>query len=194
MKSTINCTMHRNGEVNQHQCYTIEQGNKSLSIQEHATIEGNKSIAIDCLFSITPAGYSDISLSVARDGNISHKLDFTHHSSESSKMVVNGVGSDVELNGEMILLDGPNPMFDYANAMYLLGIQDMEICIRTVNVLDWNTGVFYPLEYEFSKKENTISINKKEMGITGELTLDASGSAITEASYSNGEQYFFEYS
>lgn len=182
--------MLRNGEIKQQQSYTFEQGSKSLKIHEQATLEGNKSIAINCLFSISPKGYSDISISVAKDGNISHTLEFEYNNSNST-MVVNGINRDVELNEEILLLDGPNPMFDYANAIYLMGMQNMETCTRTVHALNWNTGEFYPLEYEFSKIDNIISVHKKEMGITGQIVLDETKGYIKEASYSNGEHYYF---
>lgn len=191
MKHTTHCKMLRNGEINQQQSYTFEQRTKSLSITESATVEGQNGLLINCLFSISPKGYSDISLSIMRNGTVSHKLEFAHSNSNISTMIVNGTSSTVELNEEMLLLDGPNPMFDYANAMYLMGMQNMETCTRTVHALDWNTGEFYPMEYEFSKKDNIISVNKKDIGITGEILLDETEGYIKEASYSNGEHYYF---
>jgi hypothetical protein len=184
--------MFRNGQVSQKQLYTLQHESKTLTIRESATLEGKKGIEINCLFSITPIGYSKISISIVRDDVISHELEFTCCNTNSSQMMVNGVSKDIELNEEILLLDGPNPMFDYANSIFLLGLQNMETCNRTVHVLDWSKGVFCPLEYEFSKKENSIFINKKGMGITVEMVLDPNTSFVKEASYSNGEHYVFE--
>ena len=91
----------------------------------------------------------------------------------------------------MVLVDGPNPLFDYANAMLLIGIQNQETCTHTVHALNWSKGIFYPMEYEFTKQDNTIRITKKDFGITGEITLDPRTQSMTEAVYTNGEHYFF---
>ncbi|MBK9247935.1 MAG: hypothetical protein IPM69_07450 [Ignavibacteria bacterium] len=192
MKQSVHCTMMRDGQLSQQQVYTVEHSKQCVTIQEQATVESNKGIDIQCRFSVTPrAGFSAISLSVAKDGQTSHALDFTHHAADGTAMTVNGVSTAVEFEEGMVLVDGPNPLFDYANAMLLIGIQNQETCTHTVHALNWSKGIFYPMEYEFTKRDNTILINKKDFGITGEITLDPQTQSMTEASYTNGEHYFF---
>jgi len=191
MKQSVHCTMMKNGQLSQQQVYTFEHSSRCITISEQATVESNKNIDIQCRFSVAATGFSAISLSVAKDGNTSHELDFTHHRSDGNAMTVNGVSSDVEFSEGMVMIDGPNPLFDYANAMYLIGIQNQETCTHTVHALNWGKGIFYPMEYEFSKRDNTIIINKKDFGITGEITLDPKTQFMTEAVYTNGEQYSF---
>lgn len=93
-----------------------------------------------------------------------------------------------EINLEENLFDGPNPMFDYFNAVMMLGLLDGESVVKKVHAINWSTGDLIPCEYVFSRTGNVIDIQKPDFLGNSKITLSEKDSGLLE--YESPEEVY----
>lgn len=181
------------GRCVQHQEYQVEQADRRIHIRETGTFPDHPPVTALCEFVAGPEGYHSIDIAFhAPDGGMEVSV---HRESNDEVAVTMNDGSPspvpiADADG-IIYFDGPNPMFDYVNAVLLMGIQDGETRTVMVNVLEWSSGTVVQCPYTFSRSAETISI-RKDVGmiVEAELVLENDGGGI--ARYRLGkEEYSF---
>lgn len=192
----FHCAMFKFGKLIQHQYYTFSQSARQVQIEVKAISTGNDNTELECNFTFQPKGYSNVSIYVANDELTKHHIEFSQQQNSTSYVVTNSYTNDItELttDDEYVLIDGLNPLFDFVNSVYLLGILDSERIEKKVFNLCWQTGLLQKCSYEYYRVANKIYITKNELDLTGELTLSEQNQALVEARYSNGEYYTLMY-
>jgi hypothetical protein len=190
------CAMFKHGKLMQNQYYTFSKDVKKVRIEQKSISVGNDNTEMECNFTFQPESYTEISILITDDNKVKHQVQFSYQVESNSYVLVNEVkNEDVDITPYQghVLIDGPNPLFDFVNTIYLLGILDSERMKKLVYFLNPKTGLFQRCTYDFYRVANTIYITKDELDISGELTLSEHTSALMEARYSNGEHYAFEY-
>ncbi len=181
------------GTCVQHQEYWVEQTRKTIRVRESGRFPEHPGVAAQCEFVTEPEGYHSI------DVHLQHPKGSTavhvHRKSESEVEIAMNGGDNIPIsitNSDGIAyFDGPNPMFDYVNAILLMGIQDGEDRTIMMNVLQWTTGEIMQLPYTFSKNNGVISI-RKDLGeiVEAKIFLDNDGGGMQRYRIAQ-EEYLF---
>lgn len=192
----FHCAMFKFGKLMQHQYYTFSQSARQVHIDVKAISTGNDTTELECSFTFKPKGYSNASINISNDELSKHCVEFSQQLNSNSYVIANSYTNEnleLTIDDEYVLIDGLNPLFDFVNSVYLLGILDSERIEKKVFNLCWQTGLLQKYSYEYYRVANKIYITKNELDLTGELTLSEHNQALVEARYSNGEYYSLMY-
>lgn len=178
-------------ELLQEQEYRLVAGNRNWYVSEEGKFINKPEMKAKCEFNITPNGYSGVRIQLnSPQKNITYEItgsrgkNYTYFFRQEDDM------QSGEIDLEEKLFDGPNPMFDYFNAVVMLGLTDGESVVRKVNVINWDTGKLIPCEYTFKRKGNVIEIKKPDFLGNSRITLSEEDLGLLEYE-SPGEIYKF---
>ncbi len=190
-QSTGKLLMYRkeDNELLQEQEYKLIAGNRSWYVSEEGKFIDRPDVKAKCEFNLTPNGYSGVRIQVdTPQKNISYEITganknkYTYFFREEDNM------QSGEVNLEENLFDGPNPMFDYFNAVMMLGLLDGESVVKKVHAINWSTGDLIPCEYVFSRTGNVIDIQKPDFLGNSKITLSEKDSGLLE--YESPEEIY----
>lgn len=180
-RSSFSASVSLDGRWVQQQEYQVEQADRRIHVRETGTFPDHPSVSALCEFVAEPEGYHSIAIAFhAPDGGM--EVSVHRKSKDEVAVVMNDAAPSLvpiaDADG-IIYFDGPNPMFDYVNAVLLMGIRDGETRTVVMNVLEWSTGTIVQCPYTFSRNGQAISI-RKDVGmiVEAELVLENEGGGI----------------
>ncbi len=189
--SSFSASVSIDGRCVQHQQYQVEQADRRIHIRESGTFPDHPSVTALCEFVAEPEGYRSIGIAFhSPEGGM--QVSVNRESKDEAAVAMNdGAPSPVPIADAdgIIYFDGPNPMFDYVNAVLLMGIQDGETRTVAMNVLEWATGAIVQCPYTFSRNGRAISI-RKDTGeiVEAELLLESEAGGI--GGYRLGREHY----
>jgi hypothetical protein len=151
----------RDGEPFSEHVIEIVTGHRSMEIREIRNYLHHPDASATCLFEIGPQSYSKIDVAMRRgDLRASVAIDISDEGAISVEH--NGVQLEPlrHSGGSPVLFDGPTPMFDWVNAVIMLGICDGETLRVPVHVIDIRTGGVILTAFTFRRTDNLITIAK----------------------------------
>ena len=179
----------QDNELLQEQEYKLIAGSRSWYVSEEGKFTGRPDIKTKCEFDLTPNGYRGVRIQLdTPQKNISYEITgsngnkYTYFFREEDDMQSGEVSLDENL------FDGPNPMFDYFNAVMMLGLVDGESVVKKVNAINWSTGDLIPCEYTFTRNGNVIDIQKPDFLGNSRITLSEKDAGLLE--YESPEEIY----
>ncbi len=165
MKPDLQASHFVDGNLLETQSYTFSQSNRRRAISEQGSFERHPDVHASCEFELSPRGYAavqvrfehgevKVAMSLVRTGD-QIALDFNGTQSElTPALTADG----------MLLLDGPNPMFDYQNALQLLGLRNGESRTVPVHIIDYQNGRLIRSDYTFHRQSDSQIVIDKRLG------------------------------
>lgn len=90
---------------------------------------------------------------------------------------------------EPVLFDGPNPMFDYLNAVEILKMTPSDIQTKKVNIIDWTSGENETMMFTFKRTEHKVEIDKGDENFNSIFFLNKT--TLIEIYTTKNESYEF---
>lgn len=188
-QALIRATVYEQEQPVQHQIYDIHNGEGFWEIKEQGEFPTNESIAARCDFRVSPKGYERLSVQFHHP-SMDVTCDVQLLKGNWCELTHNGNTNRIQIEpGNCpILFDGPNPLFDYMNAILLLGLPDGGREDAVVQVLDWGNGNVIPVNYSFERQGQTVEITRDcdflpgstfELGPSLELLRHSNGTQTT---------------
>lgn len=124
----------------------------------------------ECSFTISPAGYVRAEFNSTMYGE-SVTMRIRKINNNKLEIYLNSVVKEtIEVNeNEIVLLDGPSPIFDYYNYMYFINSQNRENVERKVFQIECLLGKLIKKNYIYQKYGDTINIQKDEATVSIEF-------------------------
>ena len=121
----------------------------------------------ECSFTISPAGYVRAEFNSTMYGE-SVTMRIRKINNNKLEIYFNSVIKEIiEVNdNEIVLLDGPSPIFDYYNYMYFVNSQDGENVERKIFQIECLHGKLLKKNYIYQKNGDTINIQKDEATVS----------------------------
>lgn len=187
--TSTRATVYEQQHAVQHQTYDIHSGEGFWEVKEQGEFPADPSIAAQCDFRVTPKGYEWLSVQF-RHPSLNVTCDVQLLKDNWCELTHNGAINRLQIEAGQgpILFDGPNPLFDYMNAILLLGLPDGGRQDAVVQVLDWGGGNVIPVNYSFERRGQTVRVSKDcdflpgstfELGASLELLRHTSGEQST---------------
>ena len=148
----ITAAEYREGKAAFRHDYLLRGGNSLWRVEEVSS-SGEHAPSVICSFVVGPQGYNTVRIRNRATG------------------FVTGVETGPPHSSRLLLLDGPNPLFNYFNAMHLLSIAPGEERIAGVLVCDAEGGV-HEEQYGYFFDGTTITVHKGRNRGTDVLELD----------------------
>jgi hypothetical protein len=179
----------QDNELLQEQDYKLIAGNRSWYVSEEGKFINRPDVKAKCEFNLTPRGYSGVRIQIdTPQKNISYEITGSNNNKYTYFFREEDNIQSGEVNLEENLFDGPNPMFDYFNAVMMLGLVDGESIVKKVHAINWSTGDLIPCEYTFSRNGNVIDIKKPDFLGNAKITLSDKDSGLLE--YESPEEVY----
>jgi hypothetical protein len=186
----VNC--FANEKLLQKQNYTIIEEVKKITVQETGFFMDRKDVVAKCEFVLSPTHYNYVNISYEDSANnIDCKVEFS-----DQKYTITSRGNSVNYihhSSSIFLFDGPNPMFDYYNSIFMIGLRVNEKVEKKVFGIDWFNGNLIESIYKFERNENIISIDKGSSESNSKIVLCPDDYEF-ESYISGDEKYDFIYS
>jgi hypothetical protein len=161
MNDSLTITSFRDGEPFSEHAIAIAHRDRSMEIRELRNVLHQPETLVTRIFELQPHNYLRADLQIRRG---SHRLQMVVDWNEGEKIVTvvhNGqVAQESKIGNDPFLLDGPSPMFDWANAIMLLGICDGETFTVPVHVMNVQSGQLAATTYTFRRNDQRISVQK----------------------------------
>ena len=183
----------RDGDLFSEHAAAVTHGPRTIEIREIRVFAHYRDALATCEFEIRSGRYSSVELQSQRGSVRSTTMILT---SDDRKITAIHDGRPVQEivhpGSGQILFDGPNPLFDWANAVLMLGIIDGEEIAATVYVIDPRTGSIAPSEYRFRRTGSLITVRKGTDPIfDSQIRMPGEGFGIMEHR-SSGLRYYFK--
>lgn len=168
-------------ELLQEQEYRLIARKGNWYVSEEGKFINRPDVKAKCEFNLTPLGYSGIRIQVnTPQKNITYEItghsgkNYTYFFREEDDMQ----SGEVDLDGK--IFDGPNPMFDYFNALLMIGLEEGKTATKKVNAINWSTGELIPCDYKFTRTGNVIEIEKPDFLGNSKITLSEKDFGLLE--------------
>ena len=124
----------------------------------------------ECSFTISPEGYVRVEFNTTMHGE-SGTMRIRKIDNNKLEIYLNSVIKEIiEVNeNEIVLLDGPSPIFEYYNYMYFVNSQNGENVERKVFQIDYLQGKLINKKYIYQKNGDTINIQKDGCSVSIEF-------------------------
>lgn len=189
----MNITAYRDREKFSEHVIAIERGPRTLEIQEIINFVTDPHALTTCIMTVRTEGYTTIDMQIKRaTSQSSLQIDVSTDHLVTVKM--NGLLTHMLAHtiAGPVLFDGPSPMFDWTNAIMIIGMRDGEEIHIPVYVIDWRVGRLITSEYKFKRRGNRIAINKGLDVLSDSEIAMAETSEVGDIYYSGGYSYLFQ--
>jgi hypothetical protein len=190
MSDSLRIMSFRDGDPISEQVVAIAHNVRSMEIRELRNILHQPDSLATCIFELQPRNYLYVDMQLRRDDQRSRIMVRVSEIERSVVVEHNGhVTQQFDCNNDLILLDGPSPMFDWANAIMLLGICDGESFTVPVHVIDVQSGQLSPATYTFHRNDQRIRVQKGIDSLADSEIVLSPDSFEINVYYSGGYRY-----
>ncbi len=164
----ITATEYREGNALRHD-YLLRNVGALWHVDEVSNAK-NQPQAVHCSFVIGPHGYDNIRMSHTSKGLFTGMAGYVPPRNQGENNIVLKI-EGLSRTRPILLCDGPNPLFNYFNAMHLLGVKPGEERVVRVQVCEaW--GKMREEQYGYFFDGTTITVHKGRNRGTDILELD----------------------
>jgi hypothetical protein len=161
MSDSLTILSFRDGEPFSEHVVAIAHHDRSMEVRELRNMLHQPDALATCIFELQPRNYLRVDMQIRRGSQRSHRMIAVNETERRVSVEHNGhMTQHFYINSDLILLDGPSPMFDWANAIMLLGICDGETFTVPVYVMNVQSGQLAETSYTFHRNRERITVRK----------------------------------
>jgi hypothetical protein len=161
MNDSLTITSFRDGEPFSDHVVAIAHNDRSMEIRELRNVLHQPDALVTCIFELQPRNYLRADMQIRRGSQRSRMVVDWNEAERIVRVTHNDqVIQQCHIDNEPFILDGPSPMFDWANAIMLLGICDGETFTVPVHVMNVQSGLLAATIYTFQRNEQRIIVQK----------------------------------
>lgn len=120
-------------------------------------IRNGESIDVMCRFTVTPSGYDEVSITIHKNEQLAYEWTVSR---EEMMSCISSQSQDPSESPTILLVDGPNPMFNWLNVRLLAALPSTGSSSMEVLQLMYRTKTMKVVRYTVTDNDGVLTIDR----------------------------------